>query len=416
MYNRFLVLSLILSFSYCKLFALNIIPGAEQFDLYLPLLAQKRVAVFTNNAAQIKYHCPRGNPVNTSKQQHPDTKYCQENLVSALIKRKVNLSKIFTPEHGFTLQSDAGSAVSNTSIAQIPVISLYGTKLKPGAEDLKNVDILLFDIQDVGVRYYTYISSLQKLMEAATENNKPLIILDRPNPNGFYIDGPVLESGFRSFVGMQNIPLAYGMTIGEYARMLVGEQWLALEPQNKALALKLTIIPLKNYNHASYYKLTTAPSPNLPNMTAVYWYPSLGLFEGTKLSVGRGTFSPFQVLGNPLLKDSFDFSFTPRSVPGALNPPWLNQQCFGWDLRMEETQVLLKTQHQLQLDYLINAYRAYPDKANFFTPFFDKLAGTATLRQQIKSGISAREIRLSWQSAILNFKQIRERYLLYPDK
>ncbi len=366
-------------------------PADANFTSYVPLLKNQRVAIFANNASQIN----------------------GQNIVNALLERKVNIVKIFSPEHGFSGLSDAGSEVANSQESNLQIISLYGKKDKPSAEDLNNVDIIVFDIQDVGVRYYTYISSLQKLMEAAAENNKPLIILDRPNPNAYYVDGPILEKKYKSFVGMQPVPIVYGMTIGEYANMLVGEKWLDLKPKVKAQTLKLKIIPITNYTHNSQYQITTRPSPNLPNMTAIYWYPSLGWFEGTQLSIGRGTAMPFQVLGYPTFNT--EFSFIPQPTTGAMNPPLNGQLCHGWDLQMSESTAYQQTYGKIRLDYLISSYQEFPEKDKFFTSFFVKLAGTDLLRQQIIMGKSESEIRASWQNDLQQFKLIRAKYLLYPE-
>lgn len=366
-------------------------PADANFTSYVPLLKNQRVAIFANNASQIN----------------------GQNIVNALLERKVNIVKIFSPEHGFSGLSDAGSEVANSQESNLQIISLYGKKDKPSVEDLNNVDIIVFDIQDVGVRYYTYISSLQKLMEAAAENNKPLIILDRPNPHAYYVDGPILEKKYKSFVGMQQVPIVYGMTIGEYANMLVGEKWLDLKPKVKAQTLKLKIIPITNYTHNSQYQITTRPSPNLPNMTAIYWYPSLGWFEGTQLSIGRGTAMPFQVLGYPTFNT--EFSFTPQPTAGAMNPPLIGQLCHGWDLQMSESRAYQQTYGKIRLDYLISSYQEFPKKDKFFTSFFVKLAGTDLLRQQIIMGKSESEIRASWQNDLQQFKLIRAKYLLYPE-
>lgn len=365
-------------------------PADANFTSYVPLLKNQRVAIFANNASQIN----------------------GQNIVNALLERKVNIVKIFSPEHGFSGLSDAGSEVANSQESNLQIISLYGKKDKPSAEDLNNVDIIVFDIQDVGVRYYTYTSSLQKLMEAAAENNKPLIILDRPNPHAYYVDGPILEKKYKSFVGMQPVPIVYGMTIGEYANMLVGEKWLDLK-SNKAQTLKLKIIPITNYTHNSKYQITTRPSPNLPNMTAIYWYPSLGWFEGTQLSIGRGTAMPFQVLGYPTFNT--EFSFTPQPTTGAMNPPLNGQLCHGWNLQMPESTAYQQTYGKIRLDYLISSYQKFPEKDKFFTSFFVKLAGTDLLRQQIIMGKSESEIRASWQNDLQQFKLIRAKYLLYPE-
>lgn len=371
----------------------SIINGDARFELYESQISNKRVAVFANNSSQVN----------------------GQNIVDFLIKRQINIVKVFTPEHGFNVEADAGSAVTNQNSAdsKVRIVSLYGKKDKPSKSDLADVDIIIFDIQDVGVRYYTYISSLQKMMEAASEYSKPLIILDRANPNGFYIDGPVLEPKYKSFVGMQAIPIVYGMTIGEYAKMLVGEKWLDLTPKNKASQLKLTIIPVANYTHASKYQLIDKPSPNLPNMTAIYLYPSLGWFEGTQLSVGRGTSMPFQVIGHPDYKT--DFSFTPHPTLGATNPPLNGKLCYGWDLQMPANEALEQTNGKINLEYLIRAYKEFPDKAHFFTNFFDKLAGNGSLKQQIIAGKTESEIRSSWQPGLTKFATIRNKYLIYPE-
>lgn len=371
----------------------SIINGDARFELYESQISNKRVAVFANNSSQVN----------------------GQNIVDFLIKRQINIIKVFTPEHGFNVEADAGSAVTNQNSAdsKVRIVSLYGKKDKPSKSDLVDVDIIIFDIQDVGVRYYTYISSLQKMMEAASEYNKPLIILDRANPNGFYIDGPILEPKYKSFVGMQAIPIVYGMTIGEYARMLVGEKWLDLKPTSKASQLKLTIIPVANYTHASKYQLTDKPSPNLPNMTAIYLYPSLGWFEGTRLSIGRGTSMPFQVIGHPDYKT--DFSFTPHPMSGATNPPLNGKLCYGWDLQMPADEALEQTNGKINLEYLLRAYKEFPDKAHFFTNFFDKLAGNSNLKQQIIAGKTESEIRSSWQPELTKFATIRNKYLIYPE-
>ncbi len=309
----------------------------------------------------------------------------------------------------------------------LPLVSLYGGKLKPSAADLADVDILLFDIQDVGVRFYTYISSLQKYLESAIENNRPLIILDRPDPNGSYVDGPVLDLTLRSFVGMQPIPVVYGMTIGEYARMLVGERWL--EPTADSLmeavrnqpadlhpnGFRLIVIPCKNYTHKSSYTLPVKPSPNLPDMQSIYLYPSLCLFEGTPVSIGRGTSKPFQQFGHPAFPANL-YSFTPGSVPGARNPPQLGQVCYGYDL--SGLNIAKETGNRWSLKWLLHAYALFPDKEQFFTgngSAFDRLAGTPILRQQIRKGLTEEEIRSSWEPALGNFKKIRKKYLLYAD-
>lgn len=395
----------------------DIVPGAERMELYLPRLQGKRVAIFANHTSVI------GN----------------QNIVDALKQKGVNITVIFGPEHGFRGTADAGEKVGNYVDAQtgIPVVSLYGSKHRPSADDLRNADILLFDIQDVGTRFYTYISSMQEYMEAAIDNNKPLIILDRPNPNGFYVDGPVLDTAFRSFVGMQPVPIVYGMTIGEYAYMLAGEQWLrkpviapinipssperaAMEKRRAPTSAKtfsLTIIPCTNYTHSSRYVLPVKPSPNLPDIQSIYWYPSTCFFEGTVLSEGRGTDKPFQLFGHPSLPQHL-ISFTPRSKPGATNPKLKDQLCYGWDLSGKPAEVLAKVNNQVQIKYLLEAYQQFPRKDSFYLNkgnFFNKLAGNDVLIQQVKEGKSETEIRSSWEPALTKFKEVRKKYLLYED-
>lgn len=367
---------------------LTIVTGAEQTQLYFPLLKNKKSAIVTNHTAVIG----------------------QVYLVDSLIRKGFEVKKIFCPEHGFRGEADAGENIADSidAITNIPLVSLYGKKKKPDAADLKSIEIMLFDIQDVGVRFYTYISTLHYIMEACAENNIPLIILDRPNPNGFYIDGPVLEPANQSFVGMHPVPIVHACTIGEYAQMLNGEKWLKNEIQ-----CSLTIIPIKNYTHQTYYKLSIPPSPNLTTMNAIYLYPSLCLFEGTVISVGRGTDFPFQVVGNPTLKD-MPFSFTPVSKTGSKNPLYKNQVCYGLDLRNYNDTAIPKN-NSLQLKWLMQMYKAYPNKDKFFNPFFTKLAGTTKLQTQIQQGLSEADIRKGWQKDIADYKKIRKKYLLYPD-
>jgi uncharacterized protein YbbC (DUF1343 family) len=385
-----------------------IIPGAYRTNVYVPLLKGKRVGVFANQTSVV------GNV----------------NLIDTLIKLGVNVTEIFSPEHGFRGNADAGASTTNSidSATHVPIISLYGKKLKPTAEDLKDVDVLLFDIQDVGVRFYTYISSLQYFMEAAIENSKPLMILDRPNPNGFYIDGPVLDTNYRSFIGMQPIPVVYGMTIGEYAMMIGGEQWLSSVAANKKYQwyknyaknsvdtpFHFLVIKCQNYNHGSRFALPVKPSPNLPEIGSVYWYPSTCFFEGTNISEGRGTDEPFQIFGAPSLPNNM-YAFTPVSKQGAASPKYVNQTCYGWSVAN-----IRADDGALHLQYLIDAYKLFPNKDSFFIKsksgdyFFNKLAGNATLMQQLKDGRSEEEIRASWQPALNAFKEIREKYLMYDD-
>ena len=364
--------------------------GAEQISVYLPLLQGQRVAILTNYTALVN----------------------GSNVVDTLVKRGVQITKIFSPEHGFRGDADAGATVGNQVDPKtgIPIVSLYGSKRKPSAGDLFDVDVMLYDIQDVGIRFYTYPASLQRFMEAAIENHRPLIILDRPDPNGQYVDGPVLDTAFRSFVGMQPVPVVYGMTIGEYARMLLGEGWVRSDAD-----FHLKVIPCAHYTHHSRYTLPVKPSPNLPNMQSVWLYPSLCLFEGTAISLGRGTDKPFQQFGAPSLPGDL-YSFTPQSVPGATNPPSLGQVCYGYDL--SSIDVAGETGGRLSLKWLLLAYRLFPDKDHFFNgngSQFDRLAGSSVLRQQIHDGLSEEAIRKSWEPALQNFKTIRKKYLLYAE-
>lgn len=330
--------------------------------------------------------------------------------VDSLLKLNISIKKIFGPEHGFRGNASNGASVDDAVDAKtgIPVISLYGKHFKPTAADLKGIDLVIFDIQDVGARFYTYISTLHYVMEACAENNIELMILDRPNPNGYVVDGPVLDTAYRSFVGMHPIPITHGMTIAEYAQMINGEGWLKNHEQ-----CRLKIIKVANYTHSSPYVLPVNPSPNLNTNQSVLLYPSLCLFEGTSLSLGRGTLFPFQVVGHPLLKGKFGYSFTPVSIPGmSEDPPQKNQFCYGIDLRGYDVSIL-KKKGKINLAWLIALYHIFPDKAHFFNAYFTKLAGTETLRKQIEAGKTEAEIRRSWEPALTNFKTIRSRYLLY---
>jgi uncharacterized protein YbbC (DUF1343 family) len=380
--------------------------GADRMEVYLPLIKGRVVAVYANQTSVI------GNT----------------HLVDTLLKCGVRVKKIFSPEHGMSGTADAGENVNNIVYGRtgIPIVSLYGSKQKPSADDLNDVDILIFDIQDVGVRFYTYISSLQYFMEAAFENAKPLLILDRPDPNGFYIDGPVLDKKFKSFVGMQSVPIVYGMTIGEYARLIAGEKWLSEKANERSTFYEtmaknsadtpfhFLVIKCANYDHNSKYKLPVKPSPNLPNMQSIYLYPSICFFEGTAVSLGRGTDKAFQQFGSPSFPDSL-YSFTPQSTEGAKNPPLLNQKCYGYDL--SNIDVLKEIDSHIELKWVINAYHLFSDKEKFFlaTKYFNILAGNDLLMQQIKDGKSEAEIRESWQPALNEFKKIRKKYLLYND-
>ena len=384
-----------------------VVPGAERMEVYLPMLTGKSVAIFANQTSMVK----------------------QTHLVDTLLGSGIKVVKIFGPEHGFRGDADAGEHVSDARDKKtgIPVISLYGSHKKPTPDDLKGVDILIFDIQDVGVRFYTFISSLQYYLEAALENHKPLLILDRPNPNGFYIDGPVLDMNYKSFVGMQPIPVVYGMTIGEYALMLTGENWLSKEA-NAIHAYNVTtkptadtpfhiqVIKCSNYDHNTKYELPVMPSPNLKEMQSIYLYPSTCFFEGTVLSEGRGTDKPFQIFGHPTLPNNL-YAFTPSPNAGAKNSKCFYQQCFGWNLSGSSAELLKRLGSSIHLEYLIEAYKLFPGKDTFFLKnnFFNKLAGNETLMQQIKAGKSEIEIKKGWQPGLAEFKAKRKKYLLYTD-
>lgn len=379
-----------------------IITGAEQTNLYLPILKNKRIGLFANQTSIIgKTH-----------------------LADSLVSLGIKIEKIFGPEHGFRGKAGAGEHVDDGTDTKtgIKVISLYGNHKKPTTEDLSNIDVLVFDIQDVGVRFYTFISSLQYFMEAALENNIPLLILDRPNPNGFYIDGPVLEKEYASFVGMQPIPVVYGMTIGEYALLLYGEEWLSKEananiknaaPQNN---FQVKVIACKNYDHNAKYILPVNPSPNLKQMQSIYLYPTTCFFEGTVISEGRGTPTPFQVFGHPDLPKNL-YAFTPVPNEGAKSSKCFFEKCFGWNLGGTNEEVLKLTDNKIQIKYLLETYKLFPGKDSFFlaTNFFNKLAGNNKLMQQIKNGLSEADIRNSWVPGINSFKAIRRKYLLYED-
>ncbi len=383
----------------------RIIPGAERINVYLPLIKGKRVGIFANQTSTV------GNT----------------NLVDTLRKLGIDIKVIFGPEHGFRGTADAGEKVGNfvDEKTGIPVVSLFGSKRRPSADDLKDIDVLIFDIQDVGVRYYTYISSLQEYMEAAFENNKPLIILDRPDPNGFYVDGPVLDTTYRSFVGKEPVPTVYGMTIGEYALMIAGEKWLTPKANEKYayfLTTKKTvdtpfhfqIIKCADYTHNSKYILPVRPSPNLPDIQSIYLYGSTCLFEGTVLSEGRGTDKPFQVFGHPLLPKNL-YSFVPKPNEGAKQSKHYFETCYGWDLSGTPEEVLKEVNNKVQLKWLIEAYKLFPGKDTFFLKSFNRLAGNNILMQQIKEGKSEEEIRKSWEPKLSEFKKTRKKYLLYPD-
>lgn len=356
--------------------------GADNYITYLPLLKNKKVGIVTNQTGIL------------SNKTH---------LVDFLLSKKINIQSIFAPEHGFRGTADAGEHIQDDKDSKtgLPIVSLYGDNKKPKASQLAGINIMVFDIQDVGVRFYTYISTLHYIMEACAENKIPLIILDRPNPNVKIVDGPILEKEYSSFVGMHPIPVLHAMTIGEYGQMINGEKWL-----KNGIKCKLTVIPCLNYNRNNNYNLPIKPSPNLPNDQAINLYASLCLFEGTNVSVGRGTNKQFQVYGSPYLAKS-NFSFTPKPNLGAQNPTYNGIKCFGEDLS-----AVAKVK-QLELKWLIKAYKETADKSKFFNPFFTKLAGTKKLQQQIESGITENQIRNSWKNGLINFKKTRSKYLIY---
>lgn len=367
-----------------------ILCGADRLSLYLPDLKNKRVAMVVNHTARVG----------------------ATHLVDTLLRHNIRIQIIMAPEHGFRGDADAGEFIKDGRDAAtgIRLLSLYGEKKKPSAEDLKEIDLVIFDIQDVGARFYTYISTLKYVMEACAAYQIPMIVLDRPNPNGHYIDGPLLDMRFSSFVGLLPIPVVHGMTVGELARMIKHESWIP-----KADYLDLKVIPCEGYDHHRHYSLPIKPSPNLPNDRAVLLYPTLCFFEGTIMSMGRGTDFPFQVLGHPDYPHRH-FSFIPQSRRGAQNPVFKNQVCYGIDLTNLSISELFNRK-KIDLNLLIQIYEEMPDKEQFFLKngFFDKLAGTDKLRKAIQSGMSAEKIRQSWEQDLNVFKTKRKKYLLYPD-
>jgi len=363
--------------------------GAERTEAYFPLLKHKEIAIVANPASMIgKVH-----------------------LVDSLYRAGIKIGVIFSPEHGFRKFSEAGQSINNTadSATNIPILSLYGKKNKPVKTDFSDIDMVVFDLQDVGVRFYTYLSTLTYVMEACAENNVPMLLLDRPNPNGFYIDGPVLEEQFSSFAGLYPVPVVYGMTIGEYAQMLNGEGWL-----KNGVICDLQVIALQNYTHHSHYQLPVNPSPNLRSMNAIYLYPSLCFFEGTKISVGRGTGFPFEIFGHPGMV-AFSYAFVPESIKGTgQNPIYNGQTCLGVNLTnfyANHPEML----GRINLSWLIMAFKAMGSKPDFFNDYFYKLAGNPTLRNQILQDLPESEIKQSWQPGLEKFKEIRRKYLIYNE-
>jgi uncharacterized protein YbbC (DUF1343 family) len=365
-----------------------ILTGAENIDRYLKILSDKDVGIVANQTSLIN----------------------ETHLVDSLLSLDVKIKKIFSPEHGFRGDKDAGAIIQDgrDAITGLPVISLYGEKKKPSRADLEGLDIIVFDIQDVGARFYTYTSTMTYVMEACADAGIQFLVLDRPNPNGFYVDGPVLEEEFRSFVGLHPVPLVHGLTIGEYALMINGEGWLEGEA-----VCDLTVIKMEGYDHNMVYELPVRPSPNLPNRDAVYLYPSLCLFEGTIVSIGRGTDFPFQVIGHPEYYLG-SYYFIPESRPGAsLNPKYEGIGCYGLSLK-GYARNLNKNPHHFNLSFLINMYDFFREK-EFFNNYFDLLAGNSKLRISIMEGVSEQHIRQSWDDDLREYKRLRKTYLLYPD-
>ncbi len=366
----------------------RIVVGAERTNLYLPLLNGKRVAILTNQTGRI------GN----------------ENIVDFLHNKKVQIVTIFSPEHGFRGKADAGEHVGNSIDEQtgIPICSLYGGNADKSLDSLmQSIDVLVFDLQDVGLRYYTYLTTMVHVMNACAVHHVKMIVLDRPNPNGFYVDGPILDMKYKSGVGYVPVPVVHGMTLGELARMVNGEKWLS-----NGVQCDLTVIPCLHYTHAMHYQLPVKPSPNLPNMRSVYLYPSLCYFEATPISVGRGTDAPFQQFGNPKMT-GYSYSFTPRSMTGAKNPPLLNQRCFGVNLQVSPPDAVL-FKKGIDLSYLIASYHNMHMGDSFFSSFFERLIGVDYVRQMIEAGKSAAEIKARWKNDDEKFKKERKPYLLYP--
>jgi uncharacterized protein YbbC (DUF1343 family) len=363
----------------------EIILGIEKTDKYIPLLKNKNIAIVSNHTSNFN---------KTNNKIH---------LVDSLRNYELKILKVFAPEHGFRGNSDAGEKITNSIDPKtgIPIISLYGSKKKPSKKDLENIDVMIFDIQDVGARFYTYLSTLHYVMESCAENNIELIVLDRPNPNGHYIDGPIMQKESMSFVGLHPVPIVYGMTIGEYALMINGENWL-----NSIEKCKLKIIELTNYDRFSKYDLPDRPSPNLPNLKSINLYPSLCFFEQTPVSVGRGTTNQFQIIGKPDWEKT-NYEFKPVSMYGAKYPKFENEVCKGYNLKNED--YLSK----VSLKWLILAYNNEKDKENFFRSGFHRLAGNKTLEKQIESGLSEVEIRITWQEGLKKFKKLRNKYLIY---
>lgn len=366
----------------------DVVTGAERIDQYLPVLENKRVGIVANHTSIVG-----------------DT-----HLVDSLLSLGVNVKKIFVPEHGFRGTADAGERISTSfdESTGLPLISLYGERRKPEAVDLEDLDIVIYDIQDVGARFYTYISTMHYVMEACAENGVSFLVLDRPNPNGYFVDGPVLDMEYRSFVGMHPVPVVHGMTVAEYARMVNGEGWL-----DGGIEADLHWVLCEGYDHLTLYRLPVRPSPNLQTQLSVYLYPSLCLFEGTILNVGRGTEFPFMVFGHPELRNA-TFQYTPESTEGATNPLHKGELCNGVDLRHFEERFVID-RRELYMEWLLFAYRNMPRELEFFTPYFTRLIGNREVQSMIERGMGVSAIMRSWQNEVAEFKKIRKKYLLYPD-
>lgn len=368
--------------------AQRVVMGDEQTDIYLPFLQGKRIALFSNHTGMIG----------------------GKHLLDVLLERGINVVAIFSPEHGFRGKADAGEKVSSSVDAKtgVPILSLYdGKKQHPGEATMRKFDILVVDIQDVGLRFYTYYITMYRLMDACAQYGRRVLVLDRPNPNGHYVDGPILDMKYKSGVGALPIPIVHGMTLGELAQMINGEGWLTA-----SRVAPLTVIPCKNYTHQTLYVLPIPPSPNLPDMKSIYLYPSTCFFEATQVSLGRGTEKPFQVYGHPDMT-GYSYSFTPRSLPGAKNPPQLNKRCYGVDLSGMSNEEIWR--RGVDLTYVIDAYRNLNGGDRFFSPFFELLVGTDYVRRMIEQGCSADEIKARWQGDVKRFKAQRKPYLLYED-
>lgn len=361
----------------------QIVPGAAQWESYIKILGKENIGVVAHQASLVNH---------------------KTHLIDTLLSLEVNITKVFAPEHGFRGDADAGESVADQKDLKtgLPILSLYGSNKKPSEESLEGINIMLFDLQDVGVRFYTYLSTLHYVMEACAENGIPLIILDRPNPNAHYTDGPILEEDCKSFVGMHPVPIVSGMTIGEYAKMINGEGWLS-----DGIQCDLRVVPLKNYTHQTTYEIPLRPSPNLPNAHSIALYPSLCLLEPTVISVGRGTEMQFQIYGHPQLPET-NFSFTPRPNYGSKNPKLKDQLCHGVDLRNFERP------KKIELQWLIQAHRDFPDKEHFFKKGFYRIAGNKKLQKQLAQGMNEKQIRKTWEKDLEKFKKTRKKYLIYP--